>query len=227
MKACTVPPDLRSVLDKEDPAKPSEELSPEAASRYRSTLGKLGWLVQTRGDLCYFHSLLSRGQSCPRAVHEECMRKVLRWLLEVPDLVQVFQKDFEAEPGKATLSGYSDANWASERSTGRKSTSGGVIYLNGNCIKTYSRLQPIVALSSAESELFAMVEMARELIGLGQLISHVFDHVTSPLDLATDSASARQVSMMSGFLRRMRHVDLRLCFLQAASGFSSRLGSSV
>ena len=214
MKACTVPPDLRSVLDKEDPAKPSEELSPEAASRYRSTLGKLGWLVQTRGDLCYFHSLLSRGQSCPRAVHEECMRKVLRWLLEVPDLVQVFQKDFEAEPGKATLSGYSDANWASERSTGRKSTSGGVIYLNGNCIKTYSRLQPIVALSSAESELFAMVEMARELIGLGQLISHVFDHVTSPLDLATDSASARQVSMMSGFLRRMRHVDLRLCFLQ-------------
>ena len=214
MKACTVPPDLRSVLDKEDPAKPSEELSPEAASRYRSTLGKLGWLVQTRGDLCYFHSLLSRGQSCPRAVHEECMRKVLRWLLEVPDLVQVFQKDFEAEPGMATLSGYSDANWASERSTGRKSTSGGVIYLNGNCIKTYSRLQPIVALSSAESELFAMVEMARELIGLGQLISHVFDHVTSPLDLATDSASARQVSMMSGFLRRMRHVDLRLCFLQ-------------
>ncbi|OLP76501.1 Exportin-2, partial [Symbiodinium microadriaticum] len=214
MKACTVPPDLRSVLDKEDPAKPSEELSPEAASRYRSTLGKLGWLVQTRGDLCYYHSLLSRGQSCPRAVHEECMRKVLRWLLEVPDLVQVFQKDFEAEPGKATLSGYSDANWASERSTGRKSTSGGVIYLNGKCIKTYSRLQPIVALSSAESELFAMVEMARELIGFGQLISHVFDHVTSPLDLATDSASARQVSMMSGFLRRMRHVDLRLCFLQ-------------
>ena len=83
------------------------------------------------------------------------MRKVLRWLLEVPDLVQVFQKEPKAPPGTATLVGYSDANWASERSTGRKSTSGGVIYLNGNCIKTYSRLQPIVALSSAESELFA------------------------------------------------------------------------
>ena len=98
-----------------------------------------------------------------------------------------------------------------------------MIYLNGNCIKTCSRLQPIVALSSAESELFAMVEMARELIGLGQLISHVFDHVTSPLDLATDSASARQVSMMSGFLRRMRHVDLRLCFLQEAPFVLKRL----
>ena len=221
MKACAVPPDLRSILDKEDPAKPSEELSPESASRYRSTprQARLACADQRslRGDLCYFHSLLSRGQSCPRAVHEDCMRKVLRWLLEVPDLVQVFQKDLEAEPGTATLSGYSGANWAYERSTGRKSTNGGVMYLNGNCIKTYSRLQPIVALSSAESELFAMVEMARKLIGLGQLISHVFDSVTSPLDLATASASERQVSMMSGFLRRMRPVDLRLCFLQAAS----------
>ena len=218
MKACTVPPDLRSVLDKERSCQAfGGAVSRGCQPLQKHARKKRGWLVQNRGDLCYFHSLLSRGQSCPCAVHEECMRKVLRWLLEVPDLVQVFQKDFEAEPGTATLSGYSDANWASERSTGRKSTSGGVIYLNGNCIKTYSRLQPIVALSSAESELFAMVEMARELIGLGQLISYVFDHVTSPLDLATDSASARQVSMMSGFLRRMRHVDLRLCFLQGAS----------
>ena len=35
-----------------------------------------------------------------------------------------------------------------------------------------------------------MVEMARELIGLGQLIAHVFDDVTSPTNLATDSAEA-------------------------------------
>ena len=67
--------------------------------------------MQTRGDLCYFHSMLSRGQACPRAVHEECVRKVLRWLLEVPDLVQVFQKEPKAPPGTTTLIGYSDANW--------------------------------------------------------------------------------------------------------------------
>ena len=51
-------------------------------------------------------------------------------------------------------------------------------------------------------------------MALGQLISPVFEHVTSPLDLATDSASARQVSMISSFFRHMRHVDLRLCFLE-------------
>ena len=92
-------------------------------------------------------------------------------LLECPDLVQVFRKDPALPQGRACLLGYSDANWASERSTGRKSTSGGVVYLNGNAVKCYSRLQPIVALSSAESELFALTEAAKELLGLKQLFS--------------------------------------------------------
>ena len=214
LKPATVPPDLRAIYDKEDPEKPSEALSPEACARFRSTLGKLGWLVQTRGDLCYYHSMLARGQACPRAVHEDCMRRVLRWLLECPDLVQVFRKDPALPEGRACLLGYSDANWASERSTGRKSTSGGVVYLNGNAVKCYSRLQPIVALSSAESELFALTEAAKELLGLKQLFEHLFDEVASPLPLLTDSSSARQVGQMTGFLRRLRHVDLRLCFLQ-------------
>ena len=214
LKPAAVPPDLRAIYDKEDPEKPSEVLSPEACARFRSTLGKLGWLVQTRGDLCYYHSMLARGQACPRAVHEDCMRRVLRWLLECPDLVQVFRKDPALPQGRACLLGYSDANWASERSTGRKSTSGGVVYLNGNAVKCYSRLQPIVALSSAESELFALTEAAKELLGLKQLFEHLFDEVASPLPLLTDSSSARQVGQMTGFLRRLRHVDLRLCFLQ-------------
>ena len=214
LKPATVPPDLRAIYDKEDPEKPSEVLSPEACARFRSTLGKLGWLVQTRGDLCYYHSMLARGQACPRAVHEDCMRRVLRWLLECPDLVQVFRKDPALPQGRACLLGYSDANWASERNTGRKSTSGGVVYLNGNAVKCYSRLQPIVALSSAESELFALTEAAKELLGLKQLFEHLFDEVASPLPLLTDSSSARQVGQMTGFLRRLRHVDLRLCFLQ-------------
>ena len=214
LKPATVPPDLRAIYDRENPENPSEELSPEACARFRSTLGKLGWLVQTRGDLCYYHSMLSRGQACPRAVHEDCMRRVLRWLLECPDLVQVFRKDPALPEGRACLLGYSDANWASERSTGRKSTSGGVIYLNGNAVKCYSRLQPIVALSSAESELFALTEAAKELLGLKQLFEHLFDEVASSIPLLTDSSSARQVGQMTGFLRRLRHVDLRLCFLQ-------------
>ena len=85
------------------------------------------------------------------------------------------------------------------------------------CVKGYSRLQTVVALSSAEAELFAIAEVAKEIVGLGQLASHIWGELTKPLAIYTDSASARQIAGMEGFLRRMRHVDIRLCFIQVDS----------
>ena len=82
------------------------------------------------------------------------------------------------------------------------------------CVKGYSRLQTVVALSSAEAELFAIAEVAKEIAGLGQLASHIWGELTKTLAIYTDSASARQIAGMEGFLRRMRHVDIRLCFIQ-------------
>ena len=121
----------------------------------------------------------------------------------------------------ATLVAFCDSNWGSESSTGRKSTSGGVIYVVAGslwyCVKGYSRLQSVVALSSAEAELFAIAEAAKEIAGLGQLATHIWGPIVKPFAIYTDSASARQIAGMEGFLRRMRHVDIRLCFIQEAS----------
>ena len=220
VKPSATTPDIRSIYDEEDPENPSKPLTQEAAGRYRSCLGKIGWLTQTRTDVTYFHSMLSRGQSAPRQVHEEALRKFLRWLVGCPLLDQLFPfgDGMTLENEGATLVAFCDSNWASEKSTGRKSTSGGVIYLVAGpywyCVKGYSRLQSVVALSSAEAELFAIAEAAKEIAGLGQLIEHIWGQLAKPLAIYTDSASARQIAGMEGFLRRMRHVDLRLCFIQ-------------
>ena len=64
------------------------------------------------------------------------------------------------------------------------------------CVKGYSRLQTVVALSSAEAELFAIAEAAKEIAGLGQLASHIWGELTKPLAIYTDSASARQIAGM-------------------------------
>ena len=65
-----------------------------------------------------------------------------------------------------------------------KSTSGGVIYVVAGsswyCVKGYSRLQSVVALSSAEAELFAIAEAAKEIAGLGQLAAHIWEIFPSP-----------------------------------------------
>ena len=220
VKPMATTPDIRALYDAEDPESPSPSLSVEAAGRFRSCLGKIGWLTQTRTDITYFHSMLSRGQAAPRMVHEDALRKFLRWLVGRPLLDQVFPAGSgeTLEEEGATLVAFCDSNWGSESSTGRKSTSGGVIYVVAGslwfCVKGYSRLQTVVALSSAEAELFAIAEAAKEISGLGQLASHVWGELSKPLAIYTDSASARQIAGMEGFLRRMRHVDIRLCFIQ-------------
>ena len=220
IKPVATTPDIRALYDAEDPESPSPSLSAEAAGRFRSCLGKIGWLTQTRTDITYFHSMLSRGQAAPRMVHEDALRKFLRWFVGCPLLDQIFPagNGETLEEEGATLVAFCDSNWGSESSTGRKSTSGGVIYVVAGslwfCVKGYSRLQTVVALSSAEAELFAIAEAAKEIAGLGQLASHIWGELTKPLAIYTDSASARQIAGMEGFLRRMRHVDIRLCFIQ-------------
>ena len=70
----------------------------------------------------------------------------------------------------AEVEGYGDSNWAGCRITGR-STSGGVIMKRGHWVKSWSRTQKTVALSSVEAELIAMTKVTAELIAVGYLLS--------------------------------------------------------
>jgi len=73
-------------------------------------------------------------------------------------------------PGNSIeLVGYSDADWAGDRDT-RRSTTGYVFMLGGGCISWASKLQPTVALSSAEAEYMAMAAAVQEAIYLRRLL---------------------------------------------------------
>eukprot|EP00969_Alexandrium_andersonii_P053230 2339561-Alexandrium_andersonii.AAC.1 len=48
-----------------------------------------------------------------------------------------------------------DSDWAGELST-RKSTSGGAAFWNGMLMSFWSRSQPVISLSSAEAEYYAL-----------------------------------------------------------------------
>ena len=55
--------------------------------------------------------------------------------------------------------GYSDSDWAGCRTTG-KSTSGGLVMVGRHLIKSWSRTEDSVTLSSAEAELVALGGLA-------------------------------------------------------------------
>eukprot|EP00439_Symbiodinium_sp_Y106_P078278 s2258_g17.t1 len=120
-KGSTTPPDLRKILDDAlDKPECQKPLSTEAATKYRSAVGKISWGGQTRIDLTYYISVLSRGQST-LVVHETCLRAFLRHLMSVDHLKQLMS----AEEG-----------WAPGRNNDRRSLSGCVILVG---IYVYSR----------------------------------------------------------------------------------------
>ena len=48
----------------------------------------------------------------------------------------------------------------------RKSTSGGIVMLNGHTVKSWSVTQDVIALSSGEAEFYAMVKAASQSLGM-------------------------------------------------------------
>ena len=205
------PPCLRDLLDKSlDEASLRVPLTPEAAARYRRA-GKLSWLSATRGDLVYYISVLARGQSSPLEVHERAMRAVLRYLKTVVHYFQVFPRQRQSH---MLLRAYVDASWGSERSVERRSISGGCLMLGKACIKSWARLQQSVALSSAESELYALVEGSREALGARCAVGHILGNEGEIVPhIYCDSEAAVNISKMEG-LRKLRHIDIRACFIQ-------------
>ena len=211
-KGLPTPPCLRDLLDKSlDEASLQVPLTPEAAARYRRALGKLSWLSATRGDLVYYISVLARGQSSPLEVHEWAMRAVLRYLKTGVHYFQVFPRQRHIH---MLLRAYVDASWGSERSVERRSISGGCLMLGKACIKSWARLQQSVALSSAESELYALVEGSREALGARCAVGHILGHEGEIVPhIYCDSEAAVNISKMEG-LRKLRHIDIRACFIQ-------------
>ena len=200
-KGTTTPPDLRKILDdaleKPECQKP---LTAEAASRYRSAVGKISWGGQTRIDLTYFISVLSRGQSTPLVVHETCLRAFLRCLMSVDHLKQLMG----AEECSGRVEAFVDSNWAPERNNDRRSLSGCVILVDGFPIKAFTRQQSSVAMSSAEAELVAITEGAKEAVGVVSLIQHIwgaFRTCQEPPAIFSDSQAAINIGSMHGLLR--------------------------
>ena len=86
--------------------------------------------------------------------------------------------------------------------------------LGEHCIKTWSATQQAYALSSAEAELYGLVEAVTRGKGLVTLASELgFGDLSVVLKLGTDSSAAKSFVCRRG-LGRMRHLQIRDLWLQ-------------
>ena len=97
---------------------------------------------------------------------------------------------------------FGDANWAGCLRT-RKSTLGGFATWGGLPIKTWSKTMSILALSSAESELAAIIKSCGEGIGIQSLLSDF--GIQTHLTVKSDASAAIGICKRQG-LGRVRHL---------------------
>ena len=105
---------------------------------------------------------------------------------------------------------YTDSDWAGCRKT-RKSTSGGVLKVGRHVIKSWSRTQKAVALSSGEAEVIAVVGGVSEALGVKALAKDwglEYDVV-----VMCDSSAAVGIVGRKG-VGRIRHLDVGAMWIQ-------------
>ena len=89
--------------------------------------------------------------------------------------------------------------------------------LGGHCIKTRSASQGAIALSSAEAELYGMVEGTTRAKGLMNLARELgFKDLGNVVRIGTDSSAAKSFVNRRG-LGKVRHLEIRDLWLQRES----------
>ena len=157
--------------------------------------------------------------SSPRIGDWALIKRIGRYLIGKPRVASLFS--WQNEPAGLSvlsdskpvgLSVFSDSNWAGCRET-RKSTSGAVCMNGAHLIKSYSRTQSNIALSSAEAELYAMVSAASEGLGLAAMIQD-YGRIVEP-HLKVDATAAIGIAQRKG-LGKLRHLDTQSLWIQDA-----------
>ena len=121
--------------------------------------------IETRADIGFAVTTLSRFNQNPMSKHIAAAKRVLRYLKGTID----YGITYGLEEG---LRGYTDADWATNEET-RRSVGAYVFILYGGAISWSSKLQLTVALSSCEAEYMAQTQASKEAIWLTKLLKEL------------------------------------------------------
>ena len=106
----------------------SSSASAVDATKYRSIVGSLRYLVNSRLDLAYSVGYISRFMENPTTEHMVAVKRVLRYIAGTLHFGCHYQRGKEAQ-----LTGYSDSDLAGDVDT-RKSTTGVLFFLGSSII---------------------------------------------------------------------------------------------
>ena len=194
--------------EKYDPgAAEEEQLGAEEARRFRSLAARANYLSQDRPDIQFAAKEVCRRMARPTQGCWDRLKKLARYLVQHPRLVLKFL-DTGRLPEVVQV--YSDSDWAGCQRT-RKSTSGGVVVVNGTAVKSWSYTQSTLTLSSAEAELVAFVKSAAEALGAKSLAADL--GLELAVEMFVDASAAIGIANRMG-IGRVKHLDVKDLWVQ-------------
>ncbi|XP_062208858.1 uncharacterized mitochondrial protein AtMg00810-like [Phragmites australis] len=128
------------------------------ATHYRSVIGSLRYLVNSRPDIAYAVGIVSRYMEAPGVQHWALVKQILPYVRGLSSKGTPVKSGYgcvyRARLSEPALIGYSDSDHAGDVDD-RKSTTGTLFFLGSSVITWALQKQKIVALSLCEAEYVA------------------------------------------------------------------------
>jgi hypothetical protein len=201
--SCHTPMENRLKLKKEDDGEPVD------VTLYRSVIGSLRYLVNTRPDIAHSVGYASRFMEKPSSHHWAAVKQILRYIQGSLSYGCCYKKG----SGEATLVGFSDSDHAGDQDD-RKSTSGVAFFLSNNIITWSSQKQKAVALSSCEAEYIAASAAACQGVWLSRLLGELTGRAPARFSLLIDNKSAIALCNNPVLHDRSKHIDTKYHYIR-------------
>ena len=233
---------VKNATDKEsnDDIEVHKNNKPNAS--YREVIGCLLWIsMGTRPDITYAVNQCARYSSDPKTDHWVAVMRILRYLngtrdyglfyhrhmsqydgvnalserVRTSNIKQPFAYSSAYFPGTtlANLQGYSDADFANSVDD-RRSITGYVFMFAGAPLSWNCMTQHTTALSTMESEYYAICKSVQEALYLRMLMEEVGLKVDKPLVIKEDNQACIAFSKDPGEHKRTKHIDYRHFFVR-------------
>lgn len=186
---------------------------------FKQIVGSLMYITNTRPDMMFVVSLISRYMSRPTELHLQAAKRALRYLKGTANFGIFYKRDeageflFYKRDKAEELFGFTDSDYAGDVDD-RKSTSGYVFLMNSGAVSWSSRKQPIVTLSTTEAEFVAAASCACQAIWMRRILEKLGHKYKGSTTIMCDSSSAIKLSKNPVMHGRSKHIDVRFHFLR-------------
>jgi histone deacetylase 1/2 len=188
-------------------ANDGELLPSEDATKYRSIVGGLQYLLHTRLDLLFAVNKVYQYLYTPHSPHWSAVKSILCYVHSTVSHGLHLRAD-----SSSLLSAFCDADWAGS-SDDRRSMGSHAIFYGPNLVAWSARKQATVSRSSTESEYKALAKATAELIWIQSLLQKLGISQSRPPVLWCENIGATYLSSNPVFHARTKHIEVDYHFV--------------